>query len=389
MTEQPPLWDDDPLPPTDEQQPSCVDCGAPTLHPQSPHCAGCRLEHRRTQNRDRTRDYRARAAASSPPQATDDEHRCRYCGVPVARTVNSRGWLSKWPQQCPECRKVQNRRRDAEAARRRSQVQLERICVDCGGGFRWNGTGQASPRCADCRAAHVRAVRRTRWTGRTVEEEKAREVTTTPTCEVCGADLPDWHRKRCETCQDAYHRAYGRAHRNGTTIAEEIAREATAGCRICGQPARSLHMDFCDDCTANGRRRVYRRARRQYGLGHEDAKIVSAAVVCAICSRPLDRKHLGEHASGGSGTPDAAHIDHDHDTGQVRGVLCGRCNKGLGHFHDNIATMLRAVDYLYGNRCVIEVDDVVRSVGFRAPVVIPPLPGWEAYEQRLRDALPR
>jgi len=39
-------------------------------------------------------------------------------------------------------------------------------------------------------------------------------------------------------------------------------------------------------------------------------------------------------------------IDHDHRTGQVRGLLCHTCNAGLGMFKDNIELLHRAIMYL-------------------------------------------
>lgn len=40
------------------------------------------------------------------------------------------------------------------------------------------------------------------------------------------------------------------------------------------------------------------------------------------------------------------HIDHDHRTGKVRGILCQACNLGLGKFRDDPALIKSAIRYL-------------------------------------------
>ena len=57
---------------------------------------------------------------------------------------------------------------------------------------------------------------------------------------------------------------------------------------------------------------------------------------CAICEKDLDADlDSRDH-----------HIDHCHETGVIRGVLCSNCNKGLGHFKDNIESLTNAIKYL-------------------------------------------
>lgn len=77
------------------------------------------------------------------------------------------------------------------------------------------------------------------------------------------------------------------------------------------------------------------RLRHFYGMTTEDAQAMLAAQdgLCAVCSTPL------EYPSK------QAHIDHDHATGKVRGVVCIPCNTGIGHV-ERPGWLAMALEYL-------------------------------------------
>lgn len=57
--------------------------------------------------------------------------------------------------------------------------------------------------------------------------------------------------------------------------------------------------------------------------------------VCAICKKPNTCKKTNR-----------LYVDHCHATGKVRGLLCMKCNTGLGYFDDNISKLREAIEYL-------------------------------------------
>lgn len=79
-----------------------------------------------------------------------------------------------------------------------------------------------------------------------------------------------------------------------------------------------------------------RRRRRVYGADI-DHLFYAQAGRCAVCEVQMLRTNRN---------PRAAHIDHDHTTGKVRGLLCSSCNMGLGVFKDSPDLLRQAIKYL-------------------------------------------
>ena len=75
--------------------------------------------------------------------------------------------------------------------------------------------------------------------------------------------------------------------------------------------------------------------RNKYGLTPEQFHSMLAAQdgVCSICKQP-DKQGI------------RLAVDHNHDTGEVRGLLCGNCNKAIGLMRDSPAILFRAIEYL-------------------------------------------
>ncbi len=96
---------------------------------------------------------------------------------------------------------------------------------------------------------------------------------------------------------------------------------------------KSGRASYCKDChNARTRESIQRlhgdpreyRLRRRYGIGKADFDQILAGQggLCAGCRNAP-----------------AAHVDHDHETGKVRGLLCFNCNQALGNLRDDLRVM--------------------------------------------------
>lgn len=107
--------------------------------------------------------------------------------------------------------------------------------------------------------------------------------------------------------------------------------------------------DFPSIKSDRGGRRIYKmskEAQRHYGLkryygltGEQYGEMVAAQEgVCAICKKP--------ETAMLNGVPKVMHVDHDHETGGIRALLCGCCNGMLGLAKDKPDTLRAAADYI-------------------------------------------
>lgn len=86
-------------------------------------------------------------------------------------------------------------------------------------------------------------------------------------------------------------------------------------------------------CKACEKANQARQRVKRYGITIDDYEemLLKQNNKCVICEREFVRP---------------PHIDHDHSSGQVRGLLCYPCNSGLGQFQDSPEILKKAVEYL-------------------------------------------
>jgi hypothetical protein len=133
-------------------------------------------------------------------------------------------------------------------------------------------------------------------------------------------------KKACRGCNEI--KALGDFHRRSA------AKDGRQGrCKVC---ATATVIQWQRD----NPERHYEKQRRHdlkrlYGITPSDraTMLESQAGACAICRVPES-----------SDAP--LYVDHCHDSGRVRGLLCYLCNIGIGRFKDDVALLARAATYL-------------------------------------------
>ena len=104
-------------------------------------------------------------------------------------------------------------------------------------------------------------------------------------------------------------------------------------CRECQRVRSALHYQATKADPIRSQRRLDKVLRSLYDLTVEEYNelLVKQEGRCKICRRPFDA------------TP---HLDHSHESGRVRGLLCAKCNHGIGLFGDDPEVLRRAALYV-------------------------------------------
>jgi nitrate/TMAO reductase-like tetraheme cytochrome c subunit len=78
--------------------------------------------------------------------------------------------------------------------------------------------------------------------------------------------------------------------------------------------------------------------KRHYGLSIDqyNEMLIAQSNKCKICSKLHDVNTKRGRL----------YVDHDHDTGKIRGLLCGACNSGIGYLNHDIDLLYMAINYL-------------------------------------------
>jgi len=168
-------------------------------------------------------------------------------------------------------------------------------------------------------------------------------------------------RRTCRVCRSAYMKHYKENNRNKIKDSQDLYR-LRKGCELRDK-LKKRRLENLEKARAKDRERYHKNKeghkirqyryhlKRTYGLDLlEYEKLFELqSGECAVCLQKPRYK---------------LHVDHCHTTGEIRGLLCASCNRGMGYFRDDIKSLSRAVKYLQkshtgifvGGRALREID---------------------------------
>ena len=228
----------------------------------------------------------------------------KYCGAECRRVVQRAKRFADRPVgNCQCCGKQLN-----EAQRRNSKY--------CG---------------VTCQRKHYKQEQQREW----------QELREARICRRCRGPIPAERRRDAIYCSI-------KCQEHGKKYLERKAKRDQLRCQLCGKKIINAGQGGTKYCSSvcrerarvardpeEARERFRRNAiARRYGVTVEwyDQAVKDQKGVCAICGDPPGKRALA--------------VDHDHDTGMVRQLLCGRCNQALGLFREDAELLREAISYL-------------------------------------------
>lgn len=172
---------------------------------------------------------------------------------------------------------------------------------------------------------------------------------------TCHPDRPHWARSYCMSCYQTWWKE---------THPERFKARTKRKAR-CHPEKNVLARGMCSTCyrawwrdqpgnreaeRVNGA--MWQRQRMQRLTPDERREIVIRrhGLTRADFDQMVADQGGGCAACGGISTKRPLQIDHCHDTGQIRGILCGNCNSALGHARDDVARLESLIEYLRKSR---------------------------------------
>ena len=110
-------------------------------------------------------------------------------------------------------------------------------------------------------------------------------------------------------------------------------------CKSCDREARTKYRNENKEKFAEVNRK--KQLKWRYGITLEEYEEIlnKQGGCCAICKTRENGVHGKRRSWNWS-------VDHCHETGKVRGLLCNQCNRGIGMLGDSKESLQKALDYL-------------------------------------------
>jgi len=267
-------------------------------------------------------------------------------GTPVLRTCDECGDTFHGSAQRRFCDTCRNERKRAGSIMSGSDRTTQLTCIRCAVNFE----GDRLRRFCDACAQVTQHERGRRYDQKRREPGYApRRIGDLSQCIYCSTEFPLKNISQ-QLCSNECRRA----HRAAWLKARSIASRTARACPECGTvftPMTNVKRYCSKQCSDAKRHRDpvkkakhwNQRLQRLYGITAEQAEEMEDLQEgrCLICGRRFSRDGNKRER-----LQTAPRIDHDHVTGEVRGLLCYHCNVMLGQMEDRPEALQRMIEYL-------------------------------------------